>query len=636
MPERQPLLPAGTAGTKGRMKPSKQPVSYFISILHFLRPHAARLLVGLALVATNRAAGLVMPFTTKLLIDDVITKKHIQLLWPIALVVLFATAIQAFSSLALTQVLAKAAQRVITELRCKIQEHIGRLPVRFYDSSKTGTIVSRIMNDVEGLRTLLGSGLVQFVGNALTSVFALVVLLRLSPKLTVVVLSLILSFGLVSKRVFGNLKTLFRDRARLHAEIVGRLTESVAGMRVVKGYHKEREEAGVFAAGVQRLLRQVFSALNVQAYMNFSSAMLTGIITTIIMVVGSRSVVLGTMTLGTFLTYTIFLGLMITPVLQVVDTGSQFTEAAAGLERIHEILQERPEDADPDRTLAVKELTAAVEFRDVSFGYSPGKSVLERVSFSSPAGSITALVGSSGAGKSTVINLLAGFYKPTEGTITVDGYDLARVGLSGYRSQLGVVLQETFLFDGTILENVAFSRPVSSRQEILKACHAAYVHEFAERFEHGYETTVGERGVRLSGGQKQRIAIARALLADPKILILDEATSNLDSESEFLIQEALARLIHGRTTFVIAHRLSTIQGADQILVLESGRIVERGTHGSLLRDKGRYFDLYTRQHRIETNVLAPDAREAAGEGLAAPEQELIGNSSRSYGSMQEL
>ena len=617
------------------MHPSRQPSTGHSarlrdSIWPFLRPHLPRLSAGLLLVGINRVTGLVIPFTTKFLIDDVITKRHVQLLWPIALAVLSATAIQALSSFALTQVLAKAAQRVIMELRCKMQEHIARLPLRFYDGTKTGTVVSRIMNDVEGLRTLIGSGLVQFVGNILTSIFALMVLLRLNFVLTVIALSMIFGFGTLSRRVFGNLKVLFRERIKLNADIVGRLTESVAGVRVVKGYYKEQEEARVFASGMRRMLQQVFTSLNVQAYMGFSSAMLTGVVSTMILVVGTRNVITGQMTLGSFLTYTVFLSLMVSPVLQIVDTGSQFTEAAAGLERMHEILQESPEDADPERTISVPPLAGAVEFHNVSFGYVANSLVLQGISFSSEPGSVTALVGPSGAGKSTVISLLAGFYKPTAGTMTVDGYDLAHVRLSDYRSQLGVVLQETFLFDGTIRENVAFSRPGSTEQQIMDACRAAYVHEFAERFEHGYDTVVGERGVKLSGGQKQRVAIARALLANPKILILDEATSNLDSESESLIQEALARLIHGRTTFVIAHRLSTVLGADQILVLENGHILECGTHESLLVRKGRYFELYTRQHRMEANILAPASEESAtlgiqAESLATPGEALMGN-----------
>lgn len=573
------------------------------NIWRFLRPHIRRLAAGLCLVAINRLAGLVTPATTKFLIDDVIIRRHVQLLWPLAGAVLAATAIQALSSLALTQVLSKSAQRIITELRCKLQEHIGRLPLQFYDANKTGALISRIMNDVEGLRTLIGSGLVQFVGSILTALFGVIVLLRLNVSMTLISLMLILAFGILSRRAFVSLKALFRERIKAHAELVGRLTETLAGVRVVKGYRKEPAEARVFAVGAYRLMQQIFKALNVQAYMNLSSALLTGLVTTTIVVLGTRYVLAGQMTLGSFLTYTAFTGLMVSPILQLVDSGSQFTEAAAGLERMHEVLQEACEDDDPERNLALSRLQGEVEFENVSFGYSPGSLVLEDVSFSARAGSITALVGPSGAGKSTLIGLLAAFYKPTSGYVRVDDHDLARVCLHDYRSQLGLVLQETFLFDGTIRENVEFSSPGSSEAAILEACRAAYVHEFAERFPQAYDTVVGERGVKLSGGQKQRIAIARALLADPRILILDEATSNLDSESEFLIQGALAQLVRGRTTFVIAHRLSTIRIADQILVMEGGRIVERGTHDSLLTAGKRYFELYTRQYQMESNFL---------------------------------
>jgi ABC-type multidrug transport system fused ATPase/permease subunit len=573
------------------------------NIWRFLRPHLKRLAAGLCLVALNRLAGLVAPATTKFLIDDVIIRNHVQLLWPLAGAVLLATAIQAVSSLALIQVLSKSAQKIITELRCKLQEHIGRLPLQFYDANKTGALISRIMNDVEGLRTLIGSGLVQFVGSILTALFGLIVLLRLNVAMTLLALTLILAFGVLSRRAFVSLKALFRERIKTHAEIVGRLTETLAGVRVVKGYRKEAAEARVFAAGARRLMQQIFKALDVQAYMNLSSALLTGLVTTTIVVLGTRYVLAGHMTLGSFLTYTAFTGLMVSPILQLVDSGSQFTEAAAGLERMHEVLQEAREDDDPERTLGISRLQGTVEFKNVSFGYSPGSVVLEQISFSAPAGSIIALVGPSGAGKSTLIGLLAGFYKPSSGHLTVDDHDLARVCLEDFRSQLGLVLQETFLFDGTIRENVAFSAPGSSEAAILEACRAAYVHEFAEKFPQGYDTVVGERGVRLSGGQKQRVAIARALLANPRILILDEATSNLDSESEFLIQGALAQLVRGRTTFVIAHRLSTIRIADQILVMEGGRIIERGTHDSLLSAGGRYFELYTRQYQMESNFL---------------------------------
>lgn len=574
------------------------------NIWYFLRPNIGRLAAGLGLVAVNRLAGLVAPATTKFLIDDVIIRRHLHLLWLLACAVLAAAVVQALSSLLLTQILSKSAQRVITELRCKLQEHIGRLPLPFYDAQKTGNLISRIMNDVEGLRTLVGSGLVQFVGSILTAVFGVAILLRLNVFMTFISLTLIIIYGLCSRQVFVRLKLLFRERIKTHGELVGRLTETLAGVRVVKGYRMEREEARVFAGGACRLMQQIFRALDVQAYMNLSSALLTGFVSTTIVVLGARYVFAGRMSLGSFVTYTAFTSLMVSPILQLVDSGSQFTEAAAGLERMNEVLHEMPEDDDPARHLPVGHLEGQVHFEDVSFGYAPDSTVLQNISFVAEAGTITALVGPSGAGKSTIMGLLAAFYKPVSGRVRVDHYDLAHVRLQDYRSQLGLVLQDTFLFDGTIRENVKFSNPGSSEAAIMEACRAAYVHEFAEKLPQRYETVVGERGIKLSGGQKQRLAIARALLANPRILILDEATSNLDSESEFMIQEALTRLVRGRTTFVIAHRLSTTRIADQILVLESGRIIERGKHDSLLKAGGRYFELYTRQHEIDTNLLS--------------------------------
>jgi subfamily B ATP-binding cassette protein MsbA len=585
-------------------------------IWELIRPRRALLGFGLVLMAVNRLAGLVLPGSTKYLVDDIIGKHHLRLLVPLVLAVLGATVIQGVSSFALTQLLSKSAQRLIADLRRKVQAHVGHLPVAFYDSNKTGALVARIMSDVEGVRNLIGTGLVEFAGGILTALFALVVLIRISPLMTGLAFLFLIGLGLGLRRAFGVIRPIFRARSKINAEVTGRLTESLGGVRVIKGYHAESREENVFSKGVQRLLDNVLTTLTATSLMGLSSSTLLGVVSALVMFIGARQIVAGHMTLGTFLTFTIFLGLLVAPVFQVVAIGTQLTEALAGLERTREILDENQEDADPRRTYALGPVVGEVEFDNVSFAYEQGKTVLYEVSFHAAPGTVTALVGPSGAGKSTIIGLIAAFYIPTSGQVTVDGVDLTRVRLDSYRAQIGVVLQDSFLFDGTIWENVAFSRPDASRDDILHACRIARVDEFAESFKGGYETIVGERGVKLSGGQKQRVSIARALLADPRILILDEATSSLDSESEAMIQEGLAVLMRGRTTFVIAHRLSTIRRAEQILVVEAGRIIERGTHASLLADGGRYFDLYTKQHGVESNLfLAPGE---GGEAQPAP------------------
>ncbi len=571
-------------------------------------------------MAINRVSGLVLPASTKYLVDNVIGKRQMNLLTPIVLGVLAATIIQGATSFTLTQLLSKSAQKMIADLRRQVQAHIGRLPVSFYDANKTGALVSRIMSDVEGVRNLIGTGLVEFVGGLMTAVIALVYLIHTSVAMTAVAFGILFVFGFGINKAFATIRPIFRARPKITAEVTGRLTESLSGVRVVKGYHAEEREEGVFSAGVRRLLDNVLKTLTATSLMSLSAAGLMGVVSAIIMEFGAHKILGGTMTLGTFFAFNIFLGLLVAPVFQIVAIGTQITEAITGLERTREILNEKVEDEAPGRTVTLDRVNGMVEMEDVSFAYDTRKEVLHDVSFQSEPGTVTALVGPSGAGKSTIIGLIAAFYVPSSGRVFVDGADLATVKLNSYRTQLGVVLQETFLFDGTIRENVAFARPNATEEEILAACQIARVDEFAESFDHKYDTVVGERGVKLSGGQKQRVSIARAILADPRILILDEATSSLDSESEALIQEGLRYLMRGRTTFVIAHRLSTIRRADQILVVEDGRIIERGTHASLYALGGRYYDLYTKQHAVETNVfLAPGESTVEADEPSAPE-----------------
>jgi ABC-type multidrug transport system fused ATPase/permease subunit len=614
------------APQKDKKRSSERLRELWPDIREMMRPRRRILAIGFALMVVSRFCGLILPISTKYLIDNVIAKKQLQLLLPLVLAVLTATIIQGITAFTITQTVSMAAQRLIAEMRRKVQAHIGHLPVSYYDSNKSGTLVARIMTDVDGIRNLLGTGLIEFLGGLLTAVLVLAFLVHYSWLLTSIALVIIVVFAFAVMKAFTTIRPIFRERAKINAEVTGRLTESLGGVRVVKGYHAEAREEEVFGKGVQRLLDNVLKSLTATSFMSLSATVLMGVVGAVIMYVGAHQITNGTMTLGAFVTFTALLAFLIAPVFQIVGIGTQLTEALAGLERTREVLRERPEDQDPRRTVSLPPISGQVVFDHVSFAYDAGKTVLNDVSFRSEPGTVTALVGPSGAGKSTIIGLTTAFHVPELGTIFVDGVDLSTVRLDSFRTQLGVVLQETFLFDGTIRENVAFGRPGATEEQIMRACRIARVDEFAENFEKKYDTIVGERGVKLSGGQRQRVSIARAILADPRILILDEATSSLDSESEAMIQEGLRYLMQGRTTFVIAHRLSTIRRADQILVVEVGRIVERGTHEELYAAHGRYYDLYTKQHGIEANLfLAPGEGEDLAVEAAVGQQRAAGN-----------
>lgn len=561
-------------------------------------PRRKIVFAGLILIIISRLAGLVLPGATKYLMDDVIVNKDLQMLKYLLMAVVAAIVVQAVTSFLLTKILSVEAQRLISILRAQVQKKILRLPVRFFDNSKSGALVSRIMTDVEGVRNLVGTGLVQLVGGLLTAVISLVLLIRISPMMTLYVLVPVGIFGLISMKAFSYIRPIFRERGVINAEVTGRLTETLNGVRVIKGFNAEEQEIKIFEKGVERLFLNVKKSLTSTSLVTSSATFLLGVASAGIMGIGSYMIMQEELTFGDFLSFTLYLGFMIAPIVQMSNIGSQLTEAFAGLDRTEEIMNMAPEDDGTTRTIHIGEIKGEIAFRDVSFAYEKEKEVLHSINFVAPPGSVTALVGTSGSGKSTIAGLVATYLTPTSGVITVDGIDLSSVNLDSYRRQLGVVLQDDFLFEGTIRENILFPRPDASIEELQQAVKAAYVHEFSDRFENGLDTVIGERGVKLSGGQRQRIAIARAILANPRILILDEATSNLDTESESFIQQSLTNLMKGRTTFVIAHRLSTIRQADQILVIEQGIIAERGKHEELIQQRGRYFELYTYQARI--------------------------------------
>ena len=613
--ERSPR--GGGSRAKGADLPKRKPnlKKLWPEIRALIAPRKGLLLAGMCLMGINRVAGLVMPYTSKPLLDKVLNPVHPQpKLLPMYIGLVFgAMVVQAVTSFSLTQLLSKAGQRLIAEMRRQVQRHVGLLSVSYYDENRTGTLVARIMSDVEGVRNLVGTGLVEFVGGLLTAGLVFIYLMYLSPAVTLTVFGVLGVFVFILQYGFKTIRPIFRERAKINAEVTGRLTESLGGVRVIKGYHAEDREATVFSGGVERLLQNVMKSLTMTSVLSAASTTMLGVVSGLVMWMGGHNVLGNTWTTGAYFQYNLFLAFMIAPVFQVVNIGTQLTEAFAGLDRTGEIMAELEENQDPRRRASMPPIDGNVRFENVEFAYEADKPVLHGISFEAQPGTVTALVGSSGSGKSTIISLLCAFHSPTSGTVLVDGIDLAGVDLNTFRSQLGVVLQDSFLFDGSIRENVMFSRPDATEEQFLFACHTARVDEFAERFPEGYDTIVGERGVKLSGGQRQRLSIARALLAQPRILILDEATSSLDSESEAMIQSGLAKLMEGRTTFVIAHRLSTIRRADQILVVEQGRIVERGNHSELFALGGRYYDLYTRQHGLEENLfLAP------GEGDEVP------------------
>jgi subfamily B ATP-binding cassette protein MsbA len=581
--------------SKNKKKPKVSIAKAFKTIIW---PKRKLVFIGLILIVLSRLASLVAPLKIKSLLDDVIPNKDYEALYALLTVVGAAILIQAVTSFLLTRILSVQAQYLISELRAQVQKKVLSLPISFFDNTKSGALVSRIMSDVEGVRNLIGTGLVQLVGGTITAVISMVLLIRISPSMTLFVLIPVAVFGLIALKAFKYIRPIFRNRGVINAEVKGRLTETLAGVRVIKAFNAEQQENESFEKGVDLLFQNVKKSLTATAVMTSSATFLLGIASTGIMGIGGYKIMAGELTVGDFLSFTFLLGLMIAPIVQMSNIGSQLTEALAGLDRTEELMNMEAEEEDENRTVQLEDIEGELVFEDVSFSYEEGKEVLNDISFVVPKGTVTALVGSSGSGKSTIAGLSATFLNAKSGKVTIDKHDMSKVQLSSYRKHLGVVLQDEFLFEGTIKENILFPRPNATEDELQNAVKAAYVNEFTDRFEDGLDTLIGERGVKLSGGQRQRLAIARAILANPKIIILDEATSSLDTESEALIQKSLSELIKDRTTIVIAHRLSTIKQADQILVVEAGNIVERGTHDELIAEKGRYYELYTYQSKI--------------------------------------
>jgi ABC-type multidrug transport system fused ATPase/permease subunit len=596
-----------------------------------LRRHRVSLSIGMLLMVLNRAAGLVLPGSSKFLIDDVLGAGRMDLLLPLAGLAALATLIQAATGFGLSQVVSVSGQRAIAEMRESIQNHVIHLPVSYFDSTKSGVLISRVMTDAEGIRNLVGTGLINLIGGFLTAIAAAAILFTLNATMTLTVVLVLVAFGGGMAYAFKWLRPIFRERGKIQAEVTGRLAEGLGGIRVVKTYVAEPREAAVFSGGVDRLFRNIASTITGTSAVSAVSTVVVGALGVMIMIMGGRAIAAGTMTVGDFVAYIFFVGLMAAPLVQIAGIGTQMSEAFAGLDRIRELRKVAREDGDQDGKARIDTVHGDVRFDEVTFEYAPGDPVLRDVSFRAPAGTTTALVGPSGAGKSTLIGLVMAFHRPTSGRVLVDDHDLAMVRLHDYRAHLGVVPQDNFLFDGTIRENIAYGRPGAAAEEVADAARVAHCHEFIDRFDDGLDTVIGERGVKLSGGQRQRVAIARAVLANPRILILDEATSSLDSESEAMIRDGIQTLRRGRTTFVIAHRLSTIRSADQILVLDQGLVVERGTHAELLAADGLYRRLYEKQHGLESDRFinpgedftpeAPDPGSAVG-SAARPSRSL--------------
>lgn len=584
--------------TKTNKKKSQPKVTMVQAFKTIIWPRRNLVFIGLILIVIRSLSGLVLPWQSKVLLDDVVPSKDYSQLYTLTIIVISAIAIQALTSFLLTRILSVQAQYLISELRSQVQKKVLSLPISFFDNTKSGALVSRIMSDVEGVRNLIGTGLVQLIGGTFTAVVSLIILINLNPWMTLFVFVPLSIFGLIALKAFKYIRPIFRTRGKINAEVTGRLTETLAGVRVIKAFNAEEQESIVFEKGVDRLYQNVKKSLTATALMTSSSAFLIGVATTGIMGMGGYYMMIGEMTTGDFLFFTLILGFMIAPIVQMSNIGSQLTEALAGLDRTEELMNMTAEEDNVERVIELDTLKGNIEFKDVSFSYETDKQVIHNINFTVPAGTVTALVGSSGSGKSTIAGLSASFLTPKSGKVTIDNQDLSKVKLSSYRQYLGVVLQDEFLFEGTIRENILFPRPNATEAEVQNAVNAAYVNEFTDRFDDGLDTLIGERGVKLSGGQRQRLAIARAVLANPKVIILDEATSSLDTQSEALIQKSLSELIKDRTTIVIAHRLSTIRKADQILVVEAGHIVERGTHDQLLAKEGRYYELYTYQTKI--------------------------------------
>lgn len=577
---------------------SEKKVSLKWAFKNIMWPRRRMLFLGLLLIILSRAASLIIPYTSKTLLDEVVPNKDLALLQSVVIIVVVAIIIQSIGSFLLTRLLSVEAQYLISQLRVQVQKKVLSLPIRFFDNTKSGALVSRIMTDVEGVRNLIGTGLVQLFGGTITALASLFILIKINALMTLFVLVPVAVFAVVALKAFGYIRPIFRVRGKINAEVTGRLTETLNGVRVIKGFNSEEQENKIFEEGAEKLFKNVKKSLTSTAIITSSSTLLLGISSAGIMGIGGYYMVEGTMTPGDFLAFTLYLSFMVAPIVQMSNIGSQLTEALAGLDRTQEIMDMSPENIEEERPIHLKELKGDIKFKDVSFSYEENKEVLHNIDFDAPAGSVTALVGSSGSGKSTIAGLAATFLNPNSGLITIDGQDITKVDLGSYRKHLGVVLQDDFLFEGSIRENILFPRPDSSESELMEAVKGAYVDEFTDQFEEGLETVIGERGVKLSGGQRQRVSIARALLANPKVILLDEATSNLDTESESFIQKSLDKLMKNRTTFVIAHRLSTIRQADKILVIENGEIAERGTHDELIKAEGRYHQLFTYQSRI--------------------------------------